>query len=829
MTAQASTVKKSPFWVNFCNRVKANKRSAIILTILHIISAPLILINGIVYDVTYEKYQKARELMLLEYGYVDYEKLPTYYDFNEMYLVIAVLATIIAVCTGVVIAMNVFSYLYKKTLVDNVYSLPLTTKQRFLSDFLAGAATYLVPFLTSSVVTFICCIVGSLIDPNWRDLGLSNEAVAAFGAQSIGQLIFQVSVYGFFLMLMLYVLTVLVITCCGNILESVLYTFIANGLIPATIAALGFGVFGYNLYGIDITYDVLPWIERTSPIGGAIGIIEGIESSMGNMGLVVINWLLPFIFFTAVYFGLAFFLYCRRKAEDVSRPFVYKLFYYIMITAFTFCLAALFVGENSMDVGIIPLVITGAIFYFIMDIIVNRGFRKFWMTVIRYAVTITTLIVAIFIVQATDGLGLVYYMPAESSVKSIAIDYNGALDQFSGGYNYYYYSYYNNDDETIVLEERENISAVMDMHKALVEEYRVSKDTYGYQRYRDGDYVEFTYTLYSGRKLTRYYTITPAQSELLRAIDLSDEYIEQTVEATRKEMLQEIVYAENSTYSTNLITITTATVIDDHVVLSSSNDNCFALVNEFCDAYKADLLDMTPEQFYGTDSQVLCLVNAGLSRVYLTEDYPRTLEFIRSHSNRRALNDEVRKGYTHAIAEIAPMGYLTQEYNGYNHYNFLVPVEPMLFDDSIHAKRIFEHLQPIEKLTASDLEEAEKIFFVRDIAGTEYFVPAEYYNDANFIFTTMLDYIPCEGSIELSDGNSIPYYNLEMAKEYIDFIYENYPETGIYAVDAYVYNSSVLIGGRRYGTDYYNTVLMIKIEELNNKYSVWDDEPYYYY
>ncbi len=814
MTAQASTAKKNPFWVNFCNRVKANKRSAIILTILHIISAPLILINGIIYDYTYEKYQRAMEAMRLTMGTIDYDKLPGYYDFNEMYVVIAVLATAIAALTGIVIAMNSFSYLYKKTQVDMIYSLPLTTKERFLSDFLAGAATYLVPFLTSSVVTFICCIIGSFVAPNWK-----STEVVSFGFQSVGQVIFQLSVYGFFLMLMIYVLTVLVVTCCGNILESVLYTFIANGLIPATIAVLGFLVLGYDLYGVEIESSVIPWIERTSPFGGIIGIIDSLES-FTNLGTIFIHWLLPFIVFTAIYFGLSMFLYCRRKAEDVSRPFVFRMFYHIMITAFTFCLASLFISEDSYDM-LVPLIITGAIFYFIMDIIVNRGFKKFWMTVIRYIVTITVLIIAIFVTQATDGLGMVYHIPPESAVKSVSIDYAGQFSQNST--THYYYSFTGSYAEGYELSDKESIRTVMDVHEVLIEEYKAKKDTEPHFMYRDGPYVYFTYNYHTGQKVTRRYTLTREQYAMLAPIDLTDEYIEQTVERARKEVLEDlqnhIMYGNDS--DAHLITIQTMAFENSHPIVTSTNPDAYLLINEFFDAYKADLLAMTEEEYFDTDSRHLCRVHSSSAfDVFLDENYKNTVAFIKENSQ-RSLNDEVTNPSrcAEALSRIYEVSYDDLNNSDYSEYYLYIDPEMISNEDAV---TIYENLIPLSKMRISDIPEKETYYLVRCLDGLTYYVPERADKSAERIFNDMKAAHPSSGEIYLNDGNVVYFASYDMAVGMMEYIYENYPATGIFAESIRTYDTSIFVYDRHFSSPYFSEKLWRLMTEMNDMYEVYE-------
>ena len=96
-----------------------------------------------------------------------------------------------------------------------------------------------------------------------------------------------------------------------------------------------------RLYGVSIFDTILPVLGYTSPIGAGIYLIYLLASneytysdfigciSAGAYG----KWVVFFLLFTAAVFALSMFLYLKRKAEDVSKPYVYKLLYYLVITS----------------------------------------------------------------------------------------------------------------------------------------------------------------------------------------------------------------------------------------------------------------------------------------------------------------------------------------------------------------------------------------------------------------------------------------------------------------------------------------------------------------
>ncbi|HNX64994.1 MAG TPA: hypothetical protein PKI60_07415, partial [Oscillospiraceae bacterium] len=196
MTAQKLTDNT---YTNMFYKIKSNIRISVVALILNLISAPVILINMIIYLKAQEKYNAA--YMLYTQGLLAENALPPYPNSPEIYIAVGVFATAAAVLIGIVIAMGNFSYLYKKSNVDMVMSLPLTTRQRFTSDFLSGAISYLAPFLMSGIVSMIISFIGSIVVKDWSEF-----AGQLNGFSSINDLVVKLIIGGFFIMLMVYAL-----------------------------------------------------------------------------------------------------------------------------------------------------------------------------------------------------------------------------------------------------------------------------------------------------------------------------------------------------------------------------------------------------------------------------------------------------------------------------------------------------------------------------------------------------------------------------------------------------------------------------------------------
>lgn len=502
----------------FKQGILGNMKILVVLFVLNMLSFPLTTLSCIIASAKNK-------------GTENYSNMP------DMLFVLACLFTGVCVLAGVVIVLQNFSYLYKKQNVDMYLSLPLKNSQRFCCDYFSGLACYLVPFLLSGVVTvLLSCVVKMIGDVNYVVEELNMQRIIA-----------ELYVFAALVMAMFYTFTVLVASICGSLFETLFYTVVINGLIPGLIAIVAVLIFG-NSFGINILRVMLPVFGKTSPAGAAIGLILETdlytEEEFITWGFFFrhIIWLAVM---TAVFAFAAYLLYRKRKAEDVSKPFVFRIFYYVIITAIILCISAFVVIDDEL---IIPLVITMAVVYLIFEVVNKRGFKRFGFSVIRCLVTITACIIFVTLCYNTSGFGISYKVPEAKDVKSVSVNYVG----FGSGL-----------DDQLTLSDPETIDWVIKAHKSIIEKYDDSERDYfdSYGPSNSVEYVFITYTMKSGRKISREYNITIDEVKMLyhiaedsgfekefkRVMSDADNYItyvEDIFGLTKKYFIDKNVYGE---------------------------------------------------------------------------------------------------------------------------------------------------------------------------------------------------------------------------------------------------------------------------------------------
>lgn len=496
MTAVTSTKKSNFFGTRYKNDFSQNKKMFIIHIIMELLGLPVLAV-----------------ITLISAYYDNLEDVPdeTMYAIESgcsAFALIAVFAILISLFLGMTIALNHFNYLYKKSIADMNYGLPLNSKQRFFADYLSGFTMYMAPAVGAIILAISILGIGSSfvaeMDEFW---GVFPQILKCLSIFVIGMILF-------------YTLAVFSITFCGNTFEAMFSIIAFNIFIPATVACVWVALCNGYPYGIDesaIFYKNI--FTSTSPVGAVCFIVTfaselGAYESSSFSTFLLIKWICITLAVIAIYLFAAYFLYKHRKAEDVSKPYVYKTAFYAMMTMSVFCVLSLFITFNGFLAAGIVLCGIG---WFIMEVITRRGFKKFWQAGLGFAATVFSVIIVCNIFQSTKGFGMAKNVPSESSVESVSIQH------------------YDFASDKIVFRDRKVIEETIKLHEELIDRH-FNSDNYEYETVKRTNYsttndstLYLNYSTYTGSTLARgYETPSGMTADLMKAILLSDEYAEHT-------------------------------------------------------------------------------------------------------------------------------------------------------------------------------------------------------------------------------------------------------------------------------------------------------------
>lgn len=557
MTAATSRSKKSYFFTRMRSDLISEKRFLTVYIVFQIIGLPL------------------ASLMLVIMSDKNVKNDDT---FGAIAFISGFLFAL-AILMGALIARNFFKHLYTKSLVDMTGSLPLTHKQRFFADYISGMAAYLVPAALAMIASIlIVTIGGSLVTPYDYDSFTDNlqEYLPLFIYEAVIVLIG---------MLLYYTMTVFAVVCTGSRFESVFASFAIFLFVPATIACIYILIVSSGNIGLDMDAVFFsPLFTATSPVGMAefaVYFATEYDTKGSAYSRLFTNWLIVAVIVIALFIAGAYLLDKHRKAEDVSKPYVYKSFYYFIITSCSFCILSLFFESN--DVPIAGIFICG-ILYFVTEIISNRGFRRIWMSVIRYAATVAAIFAIVSLCNETHGFGAAYRVPSASSISSVELDVD---DMYCGIYD-------------IRSTDKDMIKETVKLHETIVDRLKKGEEkpnaSIVQQANSNADFfkgvsnnIRITYHKKDGRSVIRYYSTNSNElAPLLKKIYLSDEYAKRISNELYSDILYSRIDEKKELYSLDAYSDLN---IDIGTMKLTKNE-----ASELCKLYKKDWEALTEEE-----------------------------------------------------------------------------------------------------------------------------------------------------------------------------------------------------------------------------------------
>ena len=426
---------------------------------------------------------------------------------NRMNAVCGEVTIIMAFASAIIVAMGVFSFLYKQRENSMVASLPVKREAVFGSAFLAG-------FLPLTAINIIAAILTLLTAAGHINGECVNAVLMWLGTYTLEFIAF----YG--------------IACCvamltGNIIAlPILYgifNFLAIGI--ETVIRELVNIFVYGLgYNNELVTEflspVLTMLDKTNMFfanGNAF-----YEDMTGKIcpQLRFEGWgvLASYAAVGVVFSVCALLLFRKRKMECtgdvIAVPVLKPVFKYgvAICAAISFgLLIFLIFGEDyngsARNIGnligmIVSMAIGGAVGYFGADMLLKKSFHVFKDNLLGYAAVVAACVV-LCLVCRFDALGLGSYVPDEKDIQSVTI---------GGSYS------------DARLTDAEAVKEVISLHNSITANLNdISKSS---RDMWDGDKnyysLDLKYTLKNGKTVSRSYVIEETRSEAKQYIELME-------------------------------------------------------------------------------------------------------------------------------------------------------------------------------------------------------------------------------------------------------------------------------------------------------------------
>ena len=458
----------------------------------------------------------------------------------------------------VFIAVMVFRYMQNPKSMVLMHSMPYTRLRLYVNNLISGLILLLTPILLNTAFLSIIQIGG------FGGIYFADKVVLKY--------LFYSSVVS----VTLYSWTVFIGMFTGSSIAQVIFTYIANFLLPGIFEVSQY-LFRGVLYGFTMNETFAESLLNVSPLAQAVQFM-GYNANFSVKTYFIIDAVICVVFLVAGYF-----IYKYRNLETagdvISGKFVKPIFKYGVTICTMIVGAAYLKGIFDIEsVNIFGYIIFALIGYVIAEMLLKKSF-KIWKSYKGFLV-----FVAVFIVVALgiklDWFGYEKYVPDANYVKEAVVS-NLYWYKAKFGYGAVY--------------SQENIQKVIALHKKLVENKNEDMNTNKVRRYiedfAEEKYVQDTnaskiairisYKLKDGRKINRLYEVNSDKyMELLNDIWYTEEYIKANNDIFDYETknIRSIRITNNILNATNFVTIDNKKQIE-----------------ELLEAAKKDMLNQKPD------------------------------------------------------------------------------------------------------------------------------------------------------------------------------------------------------------------------------------------
>lgn len=727
--------------------VITNFKLMVIIFILHIMAMPMLIISAMI-----QMFENGKAFDL------------------DIYAVIAVFTTGLGAAAGLICALSVFSYLYKKTDVDMRMGLPMSTPQRFVSDFVSGLFIYIVPFIAAQIFTWILLLIGHLgFDGKTFYIHSSDDPIEVTSSwtcdafSTAAPFLWRIIIGGILLMVMFYTVTVFVASLCGNIFESIGYNILLNILVPLVAYMLISAVMD-NAPGVSIDRYAYKTISLCGPFGGVAGLVLSLNDIYyeDNNRIFAAYYTYPqwcglFLLITVLLGAGTYLIYRQRRAEDTGKPVVFGAFYHVILTMSMFCICYAFLVDDGSE--IVPMLIITAIVYLVFHVVRNRGFGHILKGIAAYVITIFVAAGSFLLIEKTEGFGIGTYVPDPASVKCVYIPYTGFNEQSQG--ELAYFDIYSKTPTK--LTQPENIQTVTDMHKRYIELMKNDQLDYDFSQQ-----IEVIYKLKTGKTVFRFITLDEESIKKLMAMDTTDDLRTARADDIENRLGEFAKTADNyrldkdknnvEVYESYSVVLSPQWKYNENGQSADGSISVLysSLPADFTDnlakALRNDIMNETEENYYKCDLPGYQL-SVGYVNIDIMGDYTAAIEYLRScgldASKLSTVTERVAKGYVNSnmMSGMSDLGLASYangtEFRGNTYYlgsGFCFSDYVTYGDNVAYEIRYFSSLNEYYDDIAKLLEVSRKRYKSDDVRyniivdGTEAAIPAKYNELAERVF-----------------------------------------------------------------------------------------------
>lgn len=381
----------------------------------------------------------------------------------------------------VVLSILLFGYMNEEKSSSFIHGLPITKKKLYITNILTGITMYVLPYVINMIILLICNLgnMGSYLQSReigtWFAINMLYHTVFFSFSVTVGMLCASKISHGILTYIVMYAPIGLML-CFTRLVEEMIY---------------GFNAFTTQIEEIALK---IPFIK-------IMGDFNKITYYYSNTQInLEAKTVIAYSIVAIILLVIAYFLYKKRKLEITKEFISFKAVQIFIKYATTLCINLLSylyfysIFDKSRIISIIASLIVTLIAYFITEMILKKTYKV--LKSIKGYFVYTTIILVLYIIAINGALGFETRVPQIENIKEVRV---------------------RNHEEEITFDEKENIEAIIHLHKKIVEERK------------EGYYsCTIEYTLNNGKKLNRKYSYHAKEYEQeLNNLFNTNEYIEE--------------------------------------------------------------------------------------------------------------------------------------------------------------------------------------------------------------------------------------------------------------------------------------------------------------
>lgn len=327
-------------------------------------------------------------------------------------------------------AVTSFDYYHKKDMTDTIGVLPLTHRERFFADLLAGYVTNVAPLILCGI---FCTVIFGTMQNKFMEFAHIEVGACDFRMVSLGIVI---AVTLFLIVSFAYLFTVLISVCCGKVFHSVIFPVVGMAVLPLLFGGLA-RCFANGVVGIDSSV----YFTKAAAFFPPIGLIGELFDALGfsfNSYMIVASlpragelyavgkpiYIAVYVLLAAGLVALAYFISKRRLAENTGSAFAIKPMSAVLSAgiAAAVTITMLAVTYHSITFYHLVSAAAGIVTYFVTLLLYPQKKKERLRSIVLGAGTVTVMLGVWVLLDKTGSFGVRYFPGDPDKIEYVKIN-----------------------------------------------------------------------------------------------------------------------------------------------------------------------------------------------------------------------------------------------------------------------------------------------------------------------------------------------------------------------------------------------------------------------